>query len=129
MVDPIADMLTRIRNAGARKHEVVDVPKSKLKLAMLRILKDQNFIVDYKVVGAMPHESIRIVLKYIEGTFAISGLKRVSTPGRRIYVKRDDILPIKRGMGIAILSTSKGLLTDKQSKRLGVAGEMLCHIW
>lgn len=130
MTDPISDMLTRIRNAKMRKHEVVDIPLSKLKLELARILKEEGFIRNYRVVGESVKKSLRIYLKYIDNEEpVISDLKRVSKPGRRVYVGKDEIPSVKGGIGVAILSTSKGLMTDQKSREAKVGGEVLCYIW
>lgn len=132
VTDPIADMLTRIRNAGIAGHSQVAVPSSKLKLAVARILKEEGFIRDYRLVEQKPQAVIRIWLKYVgekPRRHVITGLKRVSKPGCRIYVGKEEIPWVRSGLGIAILSTPKGVLTDRQSRRLGVGGEILCHVW
>lgn len=130
MTDPIADMLTRIRNAKQRKHETVNMPLSKLKLEIARILKDEGFIRNYKVGGEAGKEELRIFLKYInEEEPVITDLRRISSPGRRVYVGKDAIPSVKGGLGIAILSTSKGLMTDQKSREIKVGGEVLCYVW
>ena len=130
MTDPIADMLTRIRNAVAVGHDHVLIPSSKIKLAIARILKEEGFIRDYKVTKDRPQPVIRIWLKYTEDQEpVVRGLKRVSTPGRRIYTGRWDIPWVQSGMGISILSTPKGIMTGRRARRLGVGGEVLCYIW
>lgn len=130
MTDPIADMLTRIRNAKMRKHETVDAPFSKFKLEIARILKEEGFIRSYRVVGESGKSALRVYLKYVdEEESVITDLKRVSTPGRRVYVGRDAIPSVKGGLGIAIISTSKGLMTDQKSRDLKVGGEVLCYVW
>jgi len=130
MTDPIADMLTRIRNALMVRHPQVVVPSSKMKLAIVRILKEEGYIQDYRVTKDRPQPMIVITLKYDEnGQPVISGLKRVSKPGRRIYVGRKEIPWVLSGMGIAILSTPKGVITDKQARRLKVGGEVVCYVW
>ncbi|HDN79355.1 MAG: 30S ribosomal protein S8 [Chloroflexi bacterium] len=130
MTDPIADMLTRIRNALMARHTQVVIPGSKIKVAIARILKDEGYIENFKLTRDRPQPMIIITLKYDEnGKPVITGLKRVSKPGRRIYVNRREIPWVLSGMGIAILSTSKGILTDKQARRLGVGGEVLCYVW
>lgn len=128
--DPIADMLTRIRNAIMAGHNQVLIPVSKVKLAIARILKDEGFIQDYDVTKDRPRGMIRIRLKYTEDKEPVlTGLKRVSKPGRRIYAQKEEIPWVLSGMGVAILSTSKGVMTDRQARRLGVGGEVLCYIW
>lgn len=131
VTDPIADMLTRMRNAGMAGHSQVAVPSSKIKLAIARVLKDEGFIREYRLVEGKPQAVIRIWLKYVgekPRRHMISNLKRVSTPGRRIYVGKKEIPWIQSGLGIAILSTPKGVVTDRQARRLGVGGEVICHV-
>ena len=131
--DPIADMLTRIRNAIMAGHNYVVVPDSKMKLAIAGILKDEGFIENYDVTKDQPQPMIRIWLKYAgdrkDRRPVIAGLRRVSKPGRRVYTDKKDIPWVRSGMGIAILSTSKGVMTGKKARRLGVGGEVLCYIW
>lgn len=130
MTDPISDMLTRIRNAKMRKHEVVDIPLSKVKAELARILKEEGFIRNYRVVGKSVKKNLRVYLKYVENDEpVISDLQRVSKPGRRVYVGKDEIPSVKGGIGVAILSTSKGLMTDQKSREAKVGGEVLCYIW
>ncbi len=133
MTDPIADMLTRIRNAVMAGHSYVVVPGSKIKLAIVKILKEEGFIENYDLTRDRPQPMIRIWLKYTgdrkNRRCAIMGLKRVSKPGRRVYTGKKEIPWVLSGMGIAILSTSRGIMTDKQARRLGVGGEVLCYIW
>lgn len=130
MSDPIADLLTRIRNAMMARHTQVVVPHSKLKLAIVRILQEEGFIERYEVVKDGPRSMIRIRLKYNEDKKPVlTGLRRVSKPGCRIYSKRDTIPWVYSGLGVAILSTSKGVITDAQARRLGVGGEVLCYVW
>jgi small subunit ribosomal protein S8 len=128
--DPIADMLTRIRNAGMVKHDSVLVPASKMKLAIAKILKEEGFITDYEVVKGKPHRDIKIHLKYLgDNRPAISGLKRVSKPGLRVFVAKKEIPRVYGGMGVAIMSTSTGLRTGQQAWRQGSGGELLCYVW
>ncbi|MBC7248792.1 MAG: 30S ribosomal protein S8 [Anaerolineae bacterium] len=133
MTDPIADMLTRIRNASQAGHSYVAVPSSKTKIAIARILKEEGYIQDFAVTRERPQPMIRIWLKYVgdrrQRRPMITGLKRVSKPGCRVYVKRDRIPWVLSGMGIAILSTSKGVMTGQQARRLRVGGELLCYVW
>ncbi len=133
MTDPIADMLTRIRNAVMAGHSYVVVPGSKIKLAIAKILKEEGFIENYDLTRDRPQPMIRIWLKYTgdrkNRRCAITGLKRISKPGRRVYTGKKEIPWVLSGMGIAILSTSKGIMTDKQARRLGIGGEVLCYIW
>ena len=130
MTDPIADMLTRIRNAAMTRKRRVSMPSSKMKLAIARILKDEGFIQHYDVTNEKPQPQLRIVLRYDrEKRPVITNLKRVSKPGRRIYVKHDEIPWVLSGMGIAILSTPKGVLSDRKARKLGVGGEVICYVW
>lgn len=130
MTDPIADLLTRIRNASMVKHEKVDVPASKLKIEIARILKEKGFIKAYKIFKDKKQGVIRISLKTIDADDRIiSGLQRISKPGRRIYVDKDEIPKVMGGYGIAIISTSKGVLSDDSCRREGVGGEVLCYAW
>jgi small subunit ribosomal protein S8 len=128
--DPIADMLTRIRNAIMARHDNVLVPASKMKLSIARILKEQGFITDYEVVRGKPHRVIKIYLRYLDDSQpAISGLKRVSKPGLRVYIQKKEIPRVYGGLGIAIVSTSKGIRTGQQAWRQGSGGELLCYVW
>ena len=128
--DPIADMLTRIRNAVMVRHDSVLVPSSRMKLAIARVLKEEGFINDFEVVKGKPHRVIKIYLKYIDQNQpALSGLERVSKPGLRVYTGRGEIPRIRGGLGIAIVSTSKGVMTGQQVWRQGVGGELLCYVW
>jgi small subunit ribosomal protein S8 len=130
MSDPIADMLTRLRNASMARHVQVLVPASKIKIAIAKILKEEGFIQDFEVTQDKPQPVIRIWLKYDENRRPVlKGLKRVSKPGRRIYTRRQDIPWVQSGMGVAILSTPKGVMTGKQARYLGVGGEVLCYVW
>jgi len=130
MTDPIADMLTRIRNALMAKHEQVEMPSSKIKLEIARILKAEGYIKNFKVIQEGRKEYLRIFLKYDEEKRpAIAGLERVSKPGRRVYVGVEDIPSVRRGLGIAILSTSKGVLTDQQARKMRIGGEVICKVW
>ena len=126
----IADMLTRIRNAGAAKHETVDVPASKMKKAIAQILLDEGYIKSFQLIEDGKQGIIRIVLKYGENkTSVISGLRRVSKPGLRIYTNCEDMPKVMKGLGIAIVSTSKGVMTDKQARKENVGGEVLAFVW
>jgi small subunit ribosomal protein S8 len=128
--DPIADMLTRIRNAVMARHDSVPVPSSKMKLAIAKILKEEGFIRDYEVVKGKTHKVIKINLKYDDENRAVlSGLDRISKPGLRVYVGRGEIPRVYGGLGIAIISTSKGVMTGQQAWRQGIGGEVLCHVW
>ena len=130
ITDSIADMLTRIRNAGAAKHETVDVPASKMKKAIAQILLDEGYIKSFQLVEDGKQGIIRITLKYGENkTSVISGLRRVSKPGLRIYTNCEDMPKVMRGLGIAIISTSKGVMTDKQARKEHVGGEVLAFVW
>ncbi len=130
MTDPIADMLTRIRNAGKTKHEKVDVPSSKLKLDIAKILKDEGYIKNYKLVKDRKQGVIRVYLKYSDDeTPVIQGIRRISKPGRRVYVGSDAIPRVMGGLGTAILSTPKGMQTGRQAKKDNVGGEVVCHVW
>jgi small subunit ribosomal protein S8 len=130
MTDPLADMFTRIRNGSKAKFEKVDVPSSHLKREVAKILKEEGFIKNYKMVtDDQKHEVIRIFLKYDETRKAIIHIRRVSKPGRRIYAQSDRIPSIMGGLGISILSTSKGVLTDQSARKANVGGEVLCHVW
>ncbi len=128
--DPIADMLIRIKNAVMRRKEEVNIPYSKLKERIAQILKQEGFITDYKVEGEGVKKEIIVLPKYDEeGNPILTDVKRVSKPGRRIYVKKDEIPWVKNGMGIAIISTSKGVVTDREARRLKIGGEILCEVW
>lgn len=128
--DPIADMLTRIRNAITAKHNSVPVPSSRIKLSIARILKEEGFINDYEVLKGKPHRVIKIILKYSDNNRpVISGLEKVSKPGLRVYVERKEIPRVYGGLGIAIVSTSKGVKTGHQAWRQGIGGELLCYVW
>ncbi|MCL2539986.1 MAG: 30S ribosomal protein S8 [Firmicutes bacterium] len=129
VTDVIADMLTRIRNAINAKHESVDVPASKLKEAIAQILLDEGYIAGFSMVTE-PYDTIRIVLKYDEkGMSVISGLRRISKPGLRIYANRDKLPKVLNGLGIAIISTSNGLMTDKTARTKNTGGEVLAYVW
>ena len=130
ITDSIADMLTRIRNAGAAKHETVDVPASKMKKAIAQILLDEGYIKSFQLIEDGKQGIIRIVLKYGENKpSVISGLRRVSKPGLRIYTNCEDMPKVMKGLGIAIVSTSKGVMTDKQARKENVGGEVLAFVW
>ena len=130
ITDPVADMLTRIRNANTAKHESVDVPASNLKKAIAKILLDEGYIKSYEVVEDGTQGVIRIQLKYLAGKEkVISGLRRVSTPGLRVYAGADELPRVLKGLGIAIISTSKGVMTDKTARANHVGGEVLAFVW
>ncbi len=128
--DPIADMLTRIRNANSAKHKTVDVPASKMKNAIAEILFKEGYIKSFEVINNENQGIIRITLKYDEkGTRVIDGIKRISKPGLRVYANKEELPKVLNGLGIAIISTSKGLKTDKEAREAGIGGEVLAYIW
>ena len=130
MTDPIADLLTRIRNAHRAKHDRLDVPASKVKLEVCRLLKQEGYIKNVSVVEGKPSDQLRIILSYTkEGAPGISRMRKVSTPGRRVYRGADAIKPVLNGLGIGIVSTSRGLMTDRQAREQRVGGEILCEVW
>ena len=133
MSDPIADMLTRVRNALMRQHPSVSMPHSKAKEAIAKVMKDEGYIEDYKVLPEKPQAVLQITLKYTgdrrNHRSIITGLERVSRPGRRIYVGKNDVPWVLSGMGTAIVTTSKGVMTGQQARRLGVGGEVICKLW
>ena len=130
MTDPIADMLTRIRNANTAFHGKVDMPSSKLKVEIVRILKEEGFIKNYQVIGNGKQGLVRVYLKYgPQRERVITGIKRISKPGLRIYAKADQVPSVLGGLGIAILSTPRGVMTGKDCRRNRIGGEVLCHIW
>ena len=131
MSDPIADMLTRIRNANTAKHDTVDVPASKMKIAIANILLDEGYIAKYDLVEDGHFQTIHITLKYgaDKNEKVISGLKRISKPGLRVYANTEDIPKVLGGLGTAIISTNNGVVTDKEARKLGVGGEVLCFVW
>ncbi len=128
--DPIADMLTRMRNAVMARHDTVLVPTSRMKLYIAKILKQEGFIADYEVLGSQPHRRVKIMLRYGDKNQPIiCGLKRVSKPGLRVYVQHNEIPRIYGGQGIAIISTSKGVMTGSKAWHQGIGGELLCYVW
>jgi len=130
ITDPVADMLTRIRNALLARHEVVEIPISAMKLRVAEILKEEGFIRDFTVVPTVPQGTLRIELKYTEGRkSAILGLRRVSKPGRRMYYSAHDLPKVRNGLGVGIVSTNRGVLTDSQARKMNVGGEYLCVVW
>lgn len=130
LTDPIADMLTRIRNAAMIKAEKVDIPASRLKLEIAKILKEEGFIRAYKILKDKKQGILRITLKYtVDNAPIISGIKRISKPGRRVYAGKDEIPSVMGGVGVSILSTSRGIFVDKTCKREKVGGEILCYVW
>ena len=129
MTDPIADMLTRIRNAISARHERVDIPFSKLKVNIAKLMKDEGYIANYRLIKDKGHELLRIMLKYTGKNSIMIGLKRISRPGKRIYCGYNELPIIRGGLGIAIVSTSKGILTDTQARNDKIGGELVCAIW
>ena len=129
MTDPIADMLTRIRNANQMRYAEVEVPTSNIKEEIARILKEEGYIANYKVVNGDKHDNIVLNLKYDNKTRVITGLKRISKPGLRVYAKASEMPQVLNGLGIAIVSTSKGVMTGKQAKEQSLGGEVLAYIW
>ena len=130
MTDPIADMLTRIRNGSNAKHDSVDVPASNVKKELAKILLDEGFVKSYDVIEDGKQGIIRVDLKYgAENQKVISGIKRISKPGLRVYVKADEVPRVLGGLGIAVISTSKGIMTDKIARKEGVGGEVVCYVW
>ncbi|MFQ9511917.1 MAG: 30S ribosomal protein S8 [Lachnospiraceae bacterium] len=130
-MDPIADMLTRIRNANAAKHDTVDIPSSKMKLAIAEILLNEGYISKYDVIEDSSFNTIRVTLKYgkDKNEKIITGLKRISKPGLRVYANREELPKVLGGLGVAIISTNQGVLTDKQARKLNVGGEVLAFVW
>ena len=133
MSDPIADMLTRVRNGLHRQHPSVSMPHSKVKVAIAEVLKEEGYIEDFKVLSQKPRDVLQIDLKYLGGRrdrrSVITGIERVSKPGRRIYVDKNSIPWVLSGMGIAIMTTSRGIMTGQQARRLGEGGEVICKVW
>lgn len=129
VTDPIADMLTRIRNANQMRYKEVEVPASKMKKEIARILKSEGFIVDYKVKKNNIQDILVLSLKYVDKERVITGLKRISKPGLRVYVKAEEVPTVLNGLGIAIISTSKGVMTDKEARANSLGGEVLAYIW
>lgn len=133
MSDPIADMLTRIRNAVQRQHKNVNIPNSKIKIQLARVLQEEGYIVGYEILPSQPHEILRVKLRYLgdrqNRRSVISGLERVSKPGRRVYVGKKEIPWVLNGMGVAIVTTSKGIMTGQSARRTGIGGEVLCRVW
>lgn len=127
--DPVADYLARIRNAISAKHEKVDIPASRVKVEITRILKEEGFIQNFKIQEDRVQGTIRVFLKYSDGSPVITGLKQISKPGRRIYAHKDKVPKVVGGLGISIVSTSKGIMTADQSHEVGVGGEVLCQVW
>ena len=128
--DPIADMLTRIRNANSSKHKTVDIPASKMKVAIADILFKEGYIKSFEEISSDAQGTIRIALKYDEkGNRVIAGIKRISKPGLRVYAAKEDLPEVLNGLGIAIVSTSKGIMTDKEARKIGLGGEVLAYVW
>jgi small subunit ribosomal protein S8 len=130
MTDPIADMLTRIRNAGSARFDKVDIPASRMKIALARIFKEEGFIKNYKVIKDNRQGILRVYLKYNEHQQPlIQGIRRVSKPGRRVYAGHEELPKVQGGLGVAVISTSQGVVTDRQARKTQVGGEVLCEIW
>ena len=130
MTDPVADMLTRIRNANTAGHAEVEIPASKIKKNIAEILLKEGYIKGYEVVESAPQDTIKVQMKYgPDKTRVITGIKRISKPGLKVYAKKDEVPRVLGGLGIAIISTSSGLITDKQARELGVGGEVICYVW
>ncbi|MDP2426058.1 MAG: 30S ribosomal protein S8 [Candidatus Izemoplasmatales bacterium] len=130
MTDPIADLLTRIRNANQMKHATVDVPASKLKAEILTLLKAEGYITNFELIAGEVQGTLRVTLKYLKNNErAVRGLKRISKPGLRVYAKNDELPRVLNGLGIAIVSTSHGLMTDREARKLQVGGEVLAYVW
>ena len=130
MTDPIADMLTRIRNANQMKHKTVNVPASKLKVEILNVLKKEGYVVDFKSINDGVQGTLKVTLKYLQNEErVIKGLKKISKPGLRVYAKTDDIPRVLNGLGIAIISTSRGLMTDRAARKQKVGGEVIAYVW
>ena len=130
MTDPIADMLTRIRNANTVGHKTVDVPASNMKKSIAGILKEEGYITDFEVIDDNKQGVIRITMKYgADKVRVISGLKKISKPGLKVYAKRNEVPKVLGGLGIAIISTSNGIISDKKARQLGVGGEVICYVW
>ena len=130
MTDPIADMLTRIRNANSVGHESVEIPASKMKKAIVQILLDEGYIESYEVIDENVQGTIKVTLKYgANNEKVISGIKKISKPGLKVYAKASEVPKVLGGLGIAIISTSKGIVSDKEARKLGVGGEVICYVW
>ncbi len=129
LTDPIADMLTRIRNANKERHESVDIPASKFKKKLAEILLEEGYIKNFEVIEEGVQGTIRVELKYHEGRRVITGLKRISKPGLRVYANKNEVPKVLGGLGTAIISTSNGVVTDKHARKLGVGGEVICYVW
>ena len=130
MTDPIADMLTRIRNANTVGHETVEIPASKMKKAIAEILKEESYIADFDVIDDNKQGIIKVTMKYgANKEKVITGIKKISKPGLKVYAKANDVPRVLGGLGIAIISTSKGVVSDKEARKLGVGGEVICYVW
>ncbi|MDR2458114.1 MAG: 30S ribosomal protein S8 [Clostridiales Family XIII bacterium] len=129
MTDPIADMLTRIRNANTAYHGNVSVPLSKMKKEIVKILKDEGYIADFEIIGIAPKQEIKITMKYKNKERVISGIKKISKPGLKVYAQVSNVPKVLGGLGVAVLSTSKGIVTDKKARELKTGGEIVCFIW
>ena len=130
LTDPVADMLTRIRNANIAGHATVDIPASKIKKNIAEILVKEGYIKGYEIVEGDPQDTIRVTMKYgPEKAKVITGIKKISKPGLKVYAKADEVPKVLGGLGIAIISTSSGLVTDKEARKLGVGGEVICYVW
>ncbi|MGD8400302.1 MAG: 30S ribosomal protein S8 [Bacillota bacterium] len=129
MTDPIADMLTRIRNATIVRDKIVEIPASRIKREIVKILKEEGYIQDFELVEDGKQGKVKVYLKYNGKEKVISGLKRISKPGLKVYVKKDEIPKVLGGLGIAVLSTSQGIMTDRKARNAGVGGEVLCYVW
>ena len=129
ITDPIADMLTRIRNANAQRHETVDIPSSKMKKTIAAILLEEGYIKSFEEIEDNGQGTIRITLKYVNKQKVITGLKRISKPGLRVYANKEELPRVLGGIGTALISTSKGIMTDKNARKLGIGGEVLAYVW
>lgn len=129
MTDPIADMLTRIRNATIVREKVVEIPASKIKQEILKILKEEGYIQDFELIEDGKQGIVKVYLKYNGKEKVISGLKRISKPGLKVYARKDEIPKVLGGLGIAVLSTSKGIMTDRKARAEGIGGEVICYVW
>ena len=130
LTDPIADMLTRIRNANTVTHEVVEIPASRMKAELAQIMKDEGYIRGFEVARGDKHDVIKVYMKYGPSKErTIHGLKRISKPGLRVYVKKDEVPKVLNGLGTAVISTSRGLMTDRQAREYGLGGEVICYMW
>lgn len=129
MTDPIADMLTRIRNANQAKHETVEMPASKIKLEVLRVLKDEGYITEYEKIEDGKQGVIKVTLKYVNKERVIKGIKRISKPGLRVYAKSEELPKVLNGLGIAVISTSNGVMTDREARKQKLGGEVIAFVW